>query len=74
MSASTAATAVSSTFANYILLNLRVGSLRARLAANEFQFVVIALKGGFISPTAAMEHLAEAGVLDLIIPSSGPLA
>ena len=65
-------TASSTGFANYLARELRCAGLRARIAVNEIQFAGVALKGGLIDPNTAMEHLAEAGVLDLIIPSSAP--
>jgi hypothetical protein len=67
-------TVTSSTgFADYILLNLRCGSLRARIAVNEFQTMGLALKAGLVDPEVVLEHLHEVGVLDLVIPSSVPI-
>jgi hypothetical protein len=60
----------SSGFADYVLLNLRCASLRARLLTNEIQFVGVALGAGFIDPENALEHLHEIGVLHLVAASS----
>ena len=49
----------SSGFADYLLLNLRVAHLRARLMANELGAMGLALKGGLISADNALEHLAD---------------
>lgn len=60
----------SSGFADYLLLNLRCASLRARLAANEIQAMGVALKAGLIDPDDALEHLGEVGALGLVVTSS----
>jgi hypothetical protein len=60
----------SSGFADYLLLNLRVAHLRARLMANELGAMGLALKGGLISADNALEHLADVGVMDLITGAS----
>ena len=70
----TAATTTSSTgFADYLLLNLRCAKLRAALAVNEITAMGVALRAGLIDPDNALEHLADIGALDLVIPSSGAL-
>jgi hypothetical protein len=66
----TAATAVSSTFANYVLAEIRCAALRARLMANELNTMGVALKGGLIDTNAALAHLHEVGVLHLITGAS----
>ena len=66
----TSVTLASSTFTKYLLRELRCASLKARLAVNEIQFVGVALKGGLIDPTAALEHLAEVGALHLVEAST----
>lgn len=60
----------SSAFAGYLVRELRLAELRARLAVNEIQAMKIALGAGFIAIDAALEHLAEVGVLHLIEASS----
>jgi hypothetical protein len=60
-------------FADYLVHELRVASLRARLMTNELMTMGVALKAGFIGPEVVLEHLHEVGVLDLVIPSSVPI-
>jgi hypothetical protein len=45
--------------AAYVLGVLRCAALRARLAVNEIQFISTALRGGLISPEAAIEWYAN---------------
>jgi hypothetical protein len=63
-------TGASSTFTDYLVRELRVAGLKARIALNEIQFVGVALKGGLIDPNAALEHLAEVGALHLVEAST----
>jgi hypothetical protein len=64
-------TNTSSGFADYLVRELRVASLKARLVVNELQFAGIALKAGLIDPDSVLEHLADVGVLGFVItPSS----
>jgi hypothetical protein len=60
----------SSGFADCLVRELRVASLRAKLMVNEIAAMGVALRGGLIDPTAALEHLAEVGALHLIDASS----
>jgi hypothetical protein len=50
----------------YLLAELRCAALRARLWQSDIDAVGLALKGGFISPDQAVEHLADCGVLRLL--------
>ena len=62
----------SSNFAAHVLATIHCTELRARLAVNEVETMVVALGAGFIDPETALAHLHEVGALDLIIPSSVP--
>jgi hypothetical protein len=55
------------------LRKLRCADLRARLAANDIEAMMIALCAGLIDPDNTLEHLAEVGALRLVTPSSVPL-
>lgn len=45
----------------YVLAELRVAALRARLIVNEVDTVGLAFKAGFMSADMAIEHLLEIG-------------
>jgi hypothetical protein len=50
----------------YLLSELRCAALRARLWQADIDTIGLALKGGFISPDQAVEHLSNCGVLHLL--------
>jgi hypothetical protein len=52
----------------YLLSELRCAALRARLWQADIDTIGLALKGGFISPDQAVEHLHDCGVLHLLAP------
>jgi hypothetical protein len=54
--------APSSGFADFILHRLRVATLRAKIVANEIEATATALRGGLISPEAAILILTECGL------------
>jgi hypothetical protein len=60
----------SSGFADYVLAEIRVAGLRARLAVNEIHATSVALGAGFIDIDNALAHLTEVGALHLIGASS----
>ena len=64
----------SSGFADHVLRELRCAKLRAALAVNEITAMGVALRAGLIDPDHAMEHLADVGVLGVVVSSSGSLA
>lgn len=49
-----------------ILSALRSATLRAKLDANEFQTIGIALRAGMISPKGAIEWLEYSGLVDQV--------
>jgi hypothetical protein len=57
----------SSEFTSFVLGQLRIGELQARIAANEFKTAALALNTGLVDPDGALAMLAEAG---LVGPSS----
>jgi len=50
----------------YLLAELRVAALRARLWQADIDAVGLALKAGLISPDQAVEHLSHCGLLRLL--------
>jgi hypothetical protein len=50
----------------YLLAELRVAALRARLWQADIDAVGLALKAGLISPDRAVEHLSHCGLLRLL--------
>jgi hypothetical protein len=58
----------------YLLSELRCAALRARLWQADIDTIGLALKGGFISPDQAIEHLSNCGVLHLLGSSEGTAA
>jgi hypothetical protein len=60
----------SSGYTEYLLAEIRAAILRAKLWQNDLVAIGIALKGGFIDPDNALEHLHDCGALRLVAPSS----
>jgi hypothetical protein len=52
----------------YLLAELRVASIKARLWQADIDSVGLALKGSLISPEQALEMLQECDCLHLIVP------
>jgi hypothetical protein len=53
----------SSAFTSFVLRQLRISELQARIAANEFRTAALALNTGLIDPDGALAMLAEAGLV-----------
>jgi hypothetical protein len=53
-----------------ILSALRSATLRAKLDANEFETIGIALRAGMISPKGAIEWLEDSGLVDQVFTES----
>ena len=60
----------SSGFSDFILHRLHVAGLRAKIIANEFDAIGIALRDGLIDTEGALAMLDEGGLLTLIEASS----
>ena len=52
---------------DFLLASLRTATLRARLAANEFDTIGIALRRGLVSPDEAVAWLHDANLFDHVI-------
>lgn len=60
----------SSTFADYLIAELRCAALRAKLLHNDIVAIGLALKGHFIDADSAIGHLSDCGALRLVALSS----
>jgi hypothetical protein len=66
----TSATSPSSTFDTLVLHHLRHAHIRARLIVNRIGFAKTALHQGWIDGEGALAIVAEAGLLNFVVPSS----
>jgi len=51
---------------DYVLARLRMASLRARIVANEIDFIGVTLKAGLIDTQTAIGMLADVGALGYV--------
>jgi hypothetical protein len=68
MLTSTPATLLSSTFDAVVLNRLRHAHIRARLSLNRIDYAGISLRNGWIDGEGALGMIAEAGLLDFVLP------
>jgi hypothetical protein len=52
----------SSSFTNFLLVQLNRAALRSKITTNQIEMATVALSGGLISPEQAILILAECGV------------